>query len=428
MSKEQNRTKEFGGQILLFASIFILVYFVPTNNFVEEIILFVIAWIGFWLTRQRKNNSIFFGFGLLLRISLLISTPLLSQDYVRFLWDGYLSFEGINPLYSKPSELFHLIEDNNFALSLYEKISNKDSYSTYFPLKQWAFYFAALTKSELGGIIVLRVIIIVFDIATYVVLKQILQRYNIDKNKLALYWLNPIVIIELTGNLNTEGMFICLLLTSLLSLSKMKDIKGGFFLSLSFCSTIFSLFFLPLLLLKGGKYRWSKFLIGFIPFSALIFIPFINWDQLEIYFSHLGQGFITDINSSYFLSLIHSLEYNKIEIVFLFCCLLVGMITLIISWKYRYRNRKVLFTGLTLIISIILLLFMPLKPVYMIIPLALSLCTKLSFPLIWASIGFLFYCYSDDSIPMELKNSIVISAFLLLLGFLCKDLKMLFKR
>ena len=46
MSKERNRTKEFVGLILLFSSIFILVYFVPANNFVEEIILFVIAWIG----------------------------------------------------------------------------------------------------------------------------------------------------------------------------------------------------------------------------------------------------------------------------------------------------------------------------------------------------------------------------------------------
>lgn len=428
MFKEQNRTAEFGGLILLFSSIFLLIYFVPTNNFFEEIIFFVFGWIGFWLIRFKKNDSNVFEFGLLLRISLLISTPLLSQDYIRFLWDGYLTIESINPLYYKPSELFHLFKDNDFAISLYDEISNKNAYSTYFPLQQWIFYIAALTKSKLGGIIILRVMIIVFDIATYVVLKRIFQRYDIDKNKLALYWLNPLVIIEFTSNLNTEVMFIFFLLTGLLSLSKMEDIKGGFFLSLSFCSAVFSLFFLPLLLLKGGKYRWSKFLIGFIPFSALTFIPFVNGEQLEIYFGLLGKYFQTDSHSIYLLGLIHSLGYNKIEFVYLFCCSLVGMITLIISWKYRYRNRKVLFTGLTLIVSIILLLFLPLKPAYIIIPLAISLCTKLSFPLIWSGIGFLFYSYSDNSIPMGLKNSIMISAFLLLLGFLYKDLKILFKK
>ncbi len=425
MCKEQNRTTEFGGLILLFFSILMLGYFISRNNFVEEIIFFGIAWIGFWLIHRKKNNSNLFRFGLLLRILLLISTPLLSQDYIRFLWDGYLTCEGINPLHFKPSELFHFIEGDDFSVSIYEKINNKEAYSTFFPLQQWTFYIAALTKSKLGGIIVLRVIIIAFDIASYFVLKNIFQRYAIDQNKLSLYWLNPLVILELTGNLHTEGIFICLLLTSLLSLSKMQDVRGGFFLALSFCSALYSLFFLPLLLLKGGKYRWSRFLIGFIPLSVLAFIPFIDYNQIGAYFSSIAQGMQSNKHDISLLRLIHTFGFKKLEFIYLFYYLFAGVIILIVSWKYRYRNRKVLFTGFTLIISITLIFSPSLKPVHAIILLALGLCTNLTFPLIWSGLAFLFYSYFDDSIPMRLKNSLAISTFLIVLIILYKDLKTL---
>ena len=180
VSKEQNQTTKFGGVVLLFFSVFMLGYFIPRNNFIEEIIFFGTAWIGLWLIHNKKNISNIFVFGLLLRLSLLISTPLLSQDYIRFLWDGYLTYEGINPLLFKPSELFDLIKESNFAAELAaelnRELSHQESYSRYFPLQQWIFFIAALTKSKLGGIIVLRIIIIAFDIATYFILREIFKR------------------------------------------------------------------------------------------------------------------------------------------------------------------------------------------------------------------------------------------------------------
>ena len=431
--KEQNQATKFGGVVLLFFSVFMLGYFIPRNNFVEEIIFFGTAWIGFWLVQNKKNNSNIFVFGLLLRLSLLISTPLLSQDYIRFLWDGYLTCEGINPLQFKPSELFNLIKESNFAIELNRELSHQEAYSSYFPLQQWIFFIAALTKSKLGGIIVLRIIIIAFDIATYFILKEIFKRYTINKSKLYLYWLNPLVILEFTGNLHTEGVFICFLLISLLSLSKMEDLKGGFFLSLSFCSNILSASFLPLLLLKGGKYRWFKLLIGFIPFSVITFSPFIKLDQLSIYFTSITQGLQNNTSKISLLTIFEWFEFKmfsnkELEFIYLFSYLFAGVIILIIAWKYRYRNRKVLFTAFTLITSIILILSPSLKPSLIIIPLALSLCTNFNFPLVWSGLAVLYYVYFDYSIPIELKNSIAFTSTTIVLVICYKDLKLQIKK
>ena len=431
--KEQNQATKFGGVVLLFFSVFMLGYFIPRNNFVEEIIFFGTAWIGFWLVQNKKNNSNIFVFGLLLRLSLLISTPLLSQDYIRFLWDGYLTCEGINPLQFKPSELFNLIKESNFAIELNRELSHQEAYSSYFPLQQWIFFIAALTKSKLGGIIVLRIIIIAFDIATYFILKEIFKRYTINKSKLCLYWLNPLVILEFTGNLHTEGVFICFLLISLLSLSKMEDLKGGFFLSLSFCSNILSASFLPLLLLKGGKYRWFKLLIGFIPFSVITFSPFIKLDQLSIYFTSITQGLQNNTSKISLLTIFEWFEFKmfsnkELEFIYLVSYFFAGVIILIIAWKYRYRNRKVLFTAFTLITSIILILSPSLKPSLIIIPLALSLCTNFNFPLVWSGLAILYYVYFDYSIPIELKNSIAFTSITIVLVICYKDLKLQIKK
>ena len=431
--KEQNQATKFGGVVLLFFSVFMLGYFIPRNNFVEEIIFFGTAWIGFWLVQNKKNNSNIFVFGLLLRLSLLISTPLLSQDYIRFLWDGYLTCEGINPLQFKPSELFNLIKESNFAIELNRELSHQEAYSSYFPLQQWIFFIAALTKSKLGGIIVLRIIIIAFDIATYFILKEIFKRYTINKSKLCLYWLNPLVILEFTGNLHTEGVFICFLLISLLSLSKMEDLKGGFFLSLSFCSNILSASFLPLLLLKGGKYRWFKLLIGFIPFSVITFSPFIKLDQLSIYFTSITQGLQNNTSKISLLTIFEWFEFKmfsnkELEFIYLVSYFFAGVIILIIAWKYRYRNRKVLFTAFTLITSIILILSPSLKPSLIIIPLALSLCTNFNFPLVWSGLAVLYYVYFDYSIPIELKNSIAFTSTTIVLVICYKDLKLQIKK
>ena len=417
---------------MLSCSMLMLGYFVPKHNFSQQISFFAVGLAGLWMFPRRDFSNIFL-IGLLLRLTLIASIPLLSDDYIRFLWDGYLTSEGINPFNFKPSELQFLAQENDFANSLFVNLTSKNSYSTHTPVNQWIFYFSASTHSILGGIICLRIILIGFEVASYFILKQILQRYQINEKKLIFYWLNPLVILELTGNLNTEGIFLFFLITALLSLSKIQDIKGGVLLSLSFCSNILSVIFLPIILLKGGKHRWRKLLPGFLTFSIFAFFPFLDLNNLYDYYQNLIESFQKEsFNASlfaikdWFNFQIPGFEGSQVYEQILFLCSVFIIVT--ISWRFRYRNRKVLFTGLTLIISTLFFLSPSVYPSYVIIPLALSLFTHLTFPLIWSGLVFLSYSYYDNSIPTVLKSSLLFTEYILVFVFLYRDMKLSFKK
>ena len=417
---------------MLSCSMLMLGYFVPKHNFSQQISFFAVGLAGLWMFPRRDFSNIFL-IGLLLRLTLIASIPLLSDDYIRFLWDGYLTSEGINPFNFKPSELQFLAQENDFANSLFVNLTSKNSYSTYTPVNQWIFYFSASTHSILGGIICLRIILIGFEVASYFILKQILQRYQINEKKLIFYWLNPLVILELTGNLNTEGIFLFFLITALLSLSKIQDIKGGVLLSLSFCSNIQSVIFLPIILLKGGNHRWRKLLPGFLTFSIFAFFPFLDLNNLYDYYQNLIESFQKEsFNASlfaikdWFNFQIPGFEGSQVYEQILFLCSVFIIVT--ISWRFRYRNRKVLFTGLTLIISTLFFLSPSVYPSYVIIPLALSLFTHLTFPLIWSGLVFLSYSYYDNSIPTVLKSSLLFTEYILVFVFLYRDMKLSFKK
>ena len=100
-------------------------------------------------------------------------------------------------------------------------------------------------------------------------------------------------------------------------------------------------------------HRLPKFILGFAPFLIIAFMPFVNLNQGEIYSRYIIQCFNIDISKTYIFNLIQWIEvyisqFDLLKIFFLSA----GGISLILSWRYRYRNRKIMFIGLTLIIAI----------------------------------------------------------------------------
>ena len=418
------------GSALLLCCILMIGYIIPRNNFALEIGFFALGIFGFFLLNKLEDVTLFFKIGLVLRLVLIVSTPLLSDDYFRFLWDGYLTCEGINPIDYKPFELSTVFENAKFANTLYEGIHSKTTYSFYPPVNQWIFYLSALPGSLFGGILTLRLFIIGFEIGTFLILQKILTRFRIPSWKLNLYWLNPLVILELTGNLHTEGVFVFFLLTGLLSLCRLQDFKGGILLGLAFCSRLVGLLFLPLLLLKGGKHRWHKNIIGALLVLFFSFLPFILnanpirfYDNLNSYFKEFE--FPNSILKILSLLGFHMKEYNGFQIVGLLLNLLIGVVIFYLNWIYRFRNRKVLFTGLTLVSSIFLFFTTAMSPWCIVIPLSLSIFTNLTFPLVWSIIAYLSYSFYDSNLNVIFKSTIIVFEYATVLFFAIRDYKRL---
>ena len=161
----------------------------------------------------------------LFRAVFILAIPNLSQDFYRFIWDGRMILEGINPYLFTPDSY---VEMNNFQVQqgelLYEGMGelNGSHYTNYPPINQLCFLIAAVFSgtSILGSAVIFRIIIIAADFGILYFGKQLLQRLNIPVKNIFWYILNPFIIIELTGNLHFEGVMLFFLVWSLYLLHK----------------------------------------------------------------------------------------------------------------------------------------------------------------------------------------------------------------
>ncbi|MFN6064516.1 MAG: hypothetical protein ACK49K_14655, partial [Bacteroidota bacterium] len=79
------------------------------SDFVSILIWLVPVNIGYFLLLYLSKNdpsiSFYLFIAVVIRISLVFTTPNLSDDYFRFFWDGNVSIQGENPYDKRPSEL-----------------------------------------------------------------------------------------------------------------------------------------------------------------------------------------------------------------------------------------------------------------------------------------------------------------------------------
>ena len=161
----------------------ILGYFFERSQFNLLLFLYSVTFLGFiFLIKSNQNHKTLFGLGLIFRILLLFSTPFLSQDFYRFIWDGRLIVSGINPYEFLPNNIINTIVNFSKSKILHQNMGNLSAshYSNYPPFNQFIFAIAALFsgKSIVGSVIFFRVIIIFSDIGIYFFGKKLLKKFN----------------------------------------------------------------------------------------------------------------------------------------------------------------------------------------------------------------------------------------------------------
>ena len=188
----------------------------------------------------------------------ILAIPNLSQDFYRFIWDGRMILEGINPyLNTVESFISRGVFPVSQAQELYDGMGtlNASHFTNYPPIKQLCFVLAGLVsgKSILGSAIVLRLLIITADFGILHFGKKLLESLQIPIHNIFWYILNPFIIIELTGNLHFEGVMLFFLIWSLYLLHKDKWQLSALVFALSVSVKLIPLIFLPLLLNHRNK-------------------------------------------------------------------------------------------------------------------------------------------------------------------------------
>ena len=169
--------------------------------------------LTFLVSKKISLSEILF-FGISFRLVLFFAYPWLSDDFYRFIWDGLVIGENINPYEYTPSELIKKVEvlgTKKIFGELYGKMSNLNSlnYSPYPPINQFLFFLSTSFKKDIFfSLISMRSLIIVSDILNFFIGCRILKKLKFKEEKILWYFLNPLVIIELTGNLHFEGFML----------------------------------------------------------------------------------------------------------------------------------------------------------------------------------------------------------------------------
>ncbi len=354
--------------------------------------------------------------GILFRLVFLWAEPQLSQDFYRFIWDGTLLSHGYNPYEQTPDAW--MMQDGlrqwfPLAETLHENMGSLSArnFSNYPPANQY--FFALCVKLGGGGLtgsmLAMRILLILADIGTFYFGRRLLLLLN--KAPYAIFWffLNPLVIVELTGNLHFEGVMVFFFALSLYLLMKFGWIWGALPYAVSIGVKLVPLMLLPLMLpLLGIRKALGFYLLTGLGLALLIY---------PLYFPDLGAHYLQTLqlwfsNFEFNAGIYRVAEalaewqgvkpwkfiaqYGKVVPY------LTAATALLLCLHPRMRRSKSWFTGALAVLTVYYLTAAVVHPWYLVFPLFVSLYTRFRFFIVWSAVVMLSYtAYSGQQVEEQ---------------------------
>ena len=233
-------------------------------------------WITF--SKHARNIDFWIGCAIAFRFSLLFSTPNLSEDFYRFIWDGRLLASGYHPFAHPPS---FYIENNILAIgideSLYSKLNSKHYFTIYPPVAQFFFWVSAKVSSSVyGSLMVLKTFNFISEIGSIFLLKKLLQEFNLSSQRVLIYALNPLIVIELTGNAHFEALMIFFFVLSLYFMFKKQSTFSAITMGLSIGVKLIPFIFLPAINRIDGWKNAGRYFAVVSATLILLFLPLLH--------------------------------------------------------------------------------------------------------------------------------------------------------
>ncbi|OIQ23178.1 glycosyltransferase 87 family protein [Lacinutrix sp. MedPE-SW] len=416
---------------------FTFAYNLERTAHVKLVSIYVILFTSFYfLIKSNKVNTNFLtAIAFLFRAIFILSIPNLSQDFYRFIWDGRLILQGINPyLYTPESYISQAQYPVAQAQELYNGMRqlNASHFTNYPPINQLCFIIAGVFagKSIIGSAMVLRLLIIVADFGILYYGKKLLKQLKIPARNIFWYILNPFIIIELTGNLHFEGVMIFFLIWSLYLLHARKWKWAAVVFALSIATKLVPLMFLPLFFWWFLKKQTIKNFIKLITFytivlvtTLLLFAPFFSSQFIDNYAKTVGLWFSNfEFNASiYYIARAIGYwfrGYNEIAVIGKVLPVITVLFILYISFFKKNTSLKKLITAMLFSFTIYLFLSTTVHPWYIATILMLSVFTNYKFPLVWSFIviiSYLAYANTDNTENLwiiALEYVVVFSVFI----------------
>ena len=394
----------------------------------EELTYLLLFWVLLFATStgffflNRKSMAVLFVAGMVFRAIFLIAIPNLSQDFYRFIWDGRMLLEGFNPYLSLP-ETWIARGDAPIpqATELYKGMGelNGSHYTNYPPVSQLLYGLSALfaSKSIINAAIVLRICILLADIGIFYVGRKLLAALKLPQKRIFWYFLNPFIIIELTGNLHFEAIMIFFIIWSLYLLQKGYWYWAAVIIGISVSVKLIPLLFLPLFFKSfitsqnftfnrtsektsvSTLKRWQQLSCFYLLAAGTVFLTFLPFFSVDFFSNFIQtvslwfQKFEFNASIYYIIRWIgyQTVGWNIIETAGKILPLVTLLILLGITFFRKNDSLPQLITAMLLGISSYYFLSTTIHPWYIAVPLALCIFTRYKFPIVWSFVIVLSY-------------------------------------
>jgi hypothetical protein len=414
---ENVRTSMGLGRYILFAAFLALVLLFSSldrTNFTQLALVYggLFALYGLILLPRQHHADFPFGHvlaaAIVARLLLLFSEPNLSDDYFRFIWDGRLPALGINPFDFTPEALIH--SDRLLfpqADLLYEHMNSKGYFSLYPPVSQGVFRIAGLLSPAriFPAVLVMKLVILLAELVSVYSLYRICRVMGYPVKRVLWYALNPLVIIEFTGNLHFEAVMIALLLLSILLLITGRWIPAAIAYAGAVLTKVHPLMLLPFIMVfLGWKRGWRfTFLTAAIILAAylplLLPAEAVSWrleNMLASFRLYFGSfEFNAGIYNIFRWIGYQTCGYNAIDIVGKL--MLAFQLILLTVLLYRMKRTARGLIGVVLLAYLVFILFSTtVHPWYILPMLPFAVLTGLRTITLWTALVFLsYFAYSQ---------------------------------
>ena len=371
------------------------------------ILIYSLLFGGYYFVLKHSNteDNWLNAFAVLFRLIFLFSLPTLSQDFYRFIWDGRLILEGLNPYLYTPNELIvsspELFSEMNTLHNGMGRLSAK-YFSNYPPIHQIPFILASLIfkKNIFGSVVVIRIILIIADLGILIYTKKLLKKLKLPIRSVYWFILNPLVIIELTGNLHFEGLMLCFFIMALYFIHSKKWHIASITMALSVAVKLIPVLSLPLVVNKLG---WKKSIVFYITTGCVIvilFLPFLSLDFLENYSATIGLWFSNfEFNASIYYLLKWALtKVEGLKFINSMGAVVAFVLTIQASYQLLHKKKKTedLLYMIFWIICSYYFLSTTVHPWYITSLLMLSIFTKFKFVILWSyTLIFSYFAYGE---------------------------------
>lgn len=391
--------------------------------------VFVVLFLGgIFLSRRFNSIKQFLLIGIVFRLLLLFATPNLSDDYLRFAWDGRLWVADEHPFLQTPNQWQDdPSKPTSLDAELYAGLNSKEYHSIYPSMHQVVFYISSIVAGNdlKTNIIVMRLILILGELGTIWLLGYLLHYYFKPVFWLGFYAFNPMVILEVTGNLHFEGLMLFFIALAVTLLLHKRLWQAAIALALAVSTKLLPLIALPVFIRQLGLRKGIVFSVMVLLFSILSFLPLWHPELWEAMSSSLNLYFRKfEFNGSIYLLVREYGFYKKGFNIIADSgpALAFTSFFLLVTLPFVFKKKWKISGWLCLSWTVYLLLSTTVHPWYILPLLFFGILSGWLYPLVWSFLIFFTYLQYPAGGYVEMPWLMAIE-YLIVLGVLIFDLK-----